>query len=87
MRIDNQSLPDRGTRLLGDYIREKGIALAPVSEKTGISYGKLLRSLSVGDRALRTDEFLSVCSLLELDPMRFYCQAEAAQSESKKEGR
>lgn len=71
MRIDNQSSKDIGTSLIGEYVQGKGIALLAISKSTGIAYDKLRRSLRTGNRALRLDEFLKICSFLEVDPMRF----------------
>ena len=63
---------DVGTKVLRNYIQEKGISVLKVSKGTGISYGKLQRSLLSADRALRADELLAICQFLEVDPMRFY---------------
>ncbi|MBC8546083.1 helix-turn-helix domain-containing protein [Clostridiaceae bacterium NSJ-31] len=72
MKINNRVSPDNGTKLLAAHIRTKGISIKQVSDQTGISYDKLIRSLSKESRALKTDEFLCVCQFLEVDPMRFY---------------
>ena len=53
--------------IIADKIKESGMTIMAVSRKTGIPYGQLQPSMK-GYRNLRADEFLSLCSLLKLDP-------------------
>ena len=76
MKIDNRMDEDKGTKILARYVREKGVSILLISKKIGISYDKLLRSLSKETRALKLDEFLLICKFLEVDPMRFYAGIE-----------
>ncbi|WP_418539725.1 helix-turn-helix domain-containing protein [Massilistercora timonensis] len=64
---------DIPTRNLGRYVRDKGFNLSELSRKTGVPYMALYDSLinEKRDRSLRVDEYLKVCSHLELDPMDF----------------
>lgn len=55
---------------LDNYIQEKGIKIKYVAEKAGIKYQRLQTSLNE-TRRLRIDEFLAVCSVLEVDPCLF----------------
>lgn len=61
------------TNRVSKYVRDKGINIRAMSRGTNISYEILYAS--VGDknrnRELRADEFLAICSFLELDPMSF----------------
>lgn len=50
-----------------DTIRDRGMTIRAVSQKTDIPYGKLQLSLS-GYRYLNVDEFLRLCAFLKLDP-------------------
>ena len=64
---------DGATKLVSDYISEKGISITAVSEKTGISYNVLYPSLCKNpSRKLRGDELLAVCCFLDVDPRDFY---------------
>lgn len=65
---------DLSTKNLGQYIKEKGYNLSELSKKTEVSYMALYNSLmnENTDRALRADEYLSLCKHLEVDPMVFY---------------
>lgn len=49
-------------------IRERGMTIRAVSEKTGIPYSHLQTSLK-GTREMRADEFLKLCVQLEINPM------------------
>lgn len=62
----------RTTTALANYVKEKGITISSIAEKTGISVNILYRSLSDLTRPLRFDEALAICVYLELDPMRFW---------------
>lgn len=60
------------TKALSEYVKQKGIQISVLANTTGIPYGKLWDSLSVnGTRELRADEFLSICSFVEKNPMEF----------------
>lgn len=60
------------TKALAACVKEKGIQISAISNKTGIPYGRLWSSLSPnGNRELRADEFLSVCRFIGKDPMDF----------------
>lgn len=48
-------------------VKESGMTIRAVSNKTGITYGKLQPSLC-GYRELRADEYLRLCALLKVDP-------------------
>lgn len=58
---------------VADAIKRKGIGLAELSRKTGISYMKLYDSFSNANRArpLRAGEFLAICKYLEISPADF----------------
>lgn len=53
--------------IIASTIKESGMTLKAVSQKTGIPYGQLQPSMK-GNRDLRADEFLQLCALLNLDP-------------------
>lgn len=60
------------TQAVARYVKEKGIAVSTISEKTGISCGALYPSLrDEPGRKLRADEFMSICSFLDIDPRKF----------------
>lgn len=61
------------TKAIADYIKEKGISVKKVSDKTGIPYCVLYDSLcsKTRNRDLRADEFMAVCNFLEKDPRDF----------------
>lgn len=64
------------TQEIAKYVKEKGIAITVISEKTGIPYGVLHPCLSgKRKRKLRADEFLAVCNFLEIEPMKFRWEA------------
>ena len=61
------------TKAVSEYIRDKGITISTISQKTGISYGVLHSSLcKKAKRKLRADEYLKICYFLEIDPLRFF---------------
>ena len=49
-------------------IRNRGMTIRAVSEKTGIPYSHLQTSL-MGTREMRADEFFKFCVQLEINPM------------------
>lgn len=64
-------------------IKERGISLAFVSEKTGVPYQVLQYASHAGEkknysRRLRADEFLSICAAISLDPAD--CMRECVKS-------
>lgn len=60
------------THAVAKYVKDKGIAISTISEKTGISCGVLYPSLrDKPARRLRADEFMSICSFLDIDPRKF----------------
>jgi len=59
------------TRKVAEYVTEKGIKISVLSERTGISRNVLDNCFSKeSTRALRADEFLEICSFLDVDPMK-----------------
>lgn len=64
---------DNPTISLSRYVKDKGVSLKRISEKTGISYQVIRDSLSMNgrNRELRAGEFLSICEFLSLDPRCF----------------
>lgn len=54
--------------LLSQEIKERGMTIRAVSEKTGIPYSHLQPSLK-GSREMRADEFIRLCVQLQVDPM------------------
>lgn len=54
-------------RMIAGEIKSRGMSIKFLSERTGVPYGRLQPSLS-GNRELRADEFLSICSFLQIDP-------------------
>ncbi len=62
---------DRLTMSVSDYIKDKGIQISKLSERTQIPYGVLHPCIS-GRRNLRAEEFLKICDFLEVDPKRFW---------------
>ncbi len=59
------------TKLVSQYVRDKGVSISALSEGTGIAYNPLRSSL-VENRKLRADEFLTICEFLEVSPERFW---------------
>lgn len=70
---------DGVTLAVAKYVRNKGIAISTISEKTGISCGVLYPSLRVEPaRRLRADEFMSICSFLDVDPRKFTAETRSS---------
>jgi len=69
---------DAPTRSLGEYVREKGINIANMAKKTGISYCVLYDSLmhKGRERDLRVGEFVAICDFLGKDPRDFMDKAD-----------
>lgn len=60
------------TKKLAIFIKEKGISIRSISNATKLSESILYASLGSGrGRELRADEFLAICTFLEVDPMKF----------------
>lgn len=71
----------KATKALANYIKEKGIKISLIAEKTGLSTNVLYPSLGSGrGRKLSADEFLAVCVCLEVNPLQFW------ENDSKEEG-
>lgn len=49
-------------------IKRRGMTIRAVSNMSGVPYSKLQPSLQER-RELRADEFLSICQILDMDPM------------------
>ncbi len=60
------------TKILSDYIEQKGISVLRMCEKTGLSYKRIQPSLAKnGKRELRATEFMEICHYIGVDPMTF----------------
>ena len=61
------------TKKVADYVNAKGINISNMSRETGIPYGILIASLGTSqrNRTLRDDEFIAICTFLEVNPMDF----------------
>lgn len=60
------------TENISNYIKNKGITIARISEKTGISYQVLCNCFDKKrSRELKADELLLVCRFLEVNPYDF----------------
>lgn len=63
------------TDLLGNYIKERKIAISNLAEKTGLKAQALYDSFDQEKpRQLRADEFMAICDFLEINPFDFYPQ-------------
>lgn len=54
---------------IASAIKDSGMTIQAVCNKTGISYSRLYPSLN-GSRELRANEFISLCQILNLDPRK-----------------
>lgn len=64
---------DRVTTAVAQYIREKGIAVTNLAERTGIPYGAVYPSLCANPtRKLRACEFMEICRFLGVPPENFW---------------
>ena len=64
---------DGSTKLVSQYVSDKGVSISAIADKTNIPYNALYPSLCRNPtRKLRGDELLAICQFLEVDPMRFY---------------
>lgn len=66
-----KTMIDTATRQIARYVQDKGVKISAISRGTGIPDGILRRCLATKDRALRADEFLSICDFLEIEPIKF----------------
>lgn len=57
-------------QIIRKYMKDNGIRLSYVSERTGMDRELLQRSLN-GKRTLKADEFLKICTCLSLDLEQF----------------
>ena len=73
---------DSTTIALSKYIKDKVISILGISKKTKISIGKLYSSLS-GTRALRADELVMICQVIEKDPFDFFMPNSQTDEENK----
>lgn len=65
------------TKEVSEYIRDKGITISAISQRTGISDGVLRSSLcKKSKRKLRADEYLKICDFLGIDPLRFFVSSQ-----------
>lgn len=55
---------------LSDYVREHGIKRVYIAQKTGLSADTVSKILN-GNRRIQADEFLSICTALNIDPNIF----------------
>ncbi len=55
---------------LSEFIESKGISKQFISDKSGVDYQTLCRCLRE-KQPLKADEFLAICSVLEIDPRNF----------------
>lgn len=61
------------TESVSTYIKQKGISITAISDKTGLTYGAIYPSLCSNPvRKLRADELLAICDFLCVDPRDFY---------------
>lgn len=72
------------TDRMSAYIRSRHVNVMAMSRATRIPYGQLYASLCESNRKrpLRDDEFLKVCSYLEVDP---YCFGDQLQDQTETE--
>ena len=61
---------------LNDYIEENGIKQIHIAQKTGMSADTISKILN-GNRRILADEFLLICSVLEIDANIFRNQKSA----------
>ena len=59
-------MSDSIQKVLYDYMRNHGISIIFIANKTGIKYELLRRSLK-GERILSADEFVKVINALDID--------------------
>lgn len=60
------------TQRVADFIKDKGISIAKISEKTGIGYQILCNCFDENkSRQLKADELLLVCRYLDVNPYNF----------------
>jgi hypothetical protein len=62
---------DFATKAIADYIKQEGIQIKVISQKTNISDNILDMSLNNLVRPLRANEFLAICAFLDKNPIAF----------------
>lgn len=66
---------DNLTNRVAQYVRDKGISVVRIAERTGLPYGSIYPSLCANPtRSLRADEFMRICAFLDIDPEKFRAQ-------------
>ena len=65
---------DGATKRVSEYIKHRRLNLSDMARQVNIPYSALYNSLfnEKRDRDLRVDEFLTVCTYLDVDPMIFW---------------
>ena len=56
--------------LIKQYIKDKGIKLTSISERSNMSLSKL-SALLTGRQKIYLDDFITICTVLEVDPSFF----------------
>ena len=70
------------TKKIAEFIRNKGISITKIAEKTGISYQILCRCFNDNSkRELAADELLLVCRYLDIDPFELMDAAQKGDEE------
>lgn len=61
------------TKKIGEFLRNSHVNLSELSRKSGIPYNLLYASVWDKNRGreLRANEFMSICVVLDLNPMDF----------------
>jgi hypothetical protein len=59
---------DAATKELASFVKFRGIQLKTISVRTDVSEDKVYRSLGTCTRALRADEYLSICAFVGYEP-------------------
>ena len=57
-------------QMIKEAVKQSGMTIKAVSDRSGVRYSCLQPSLQ-GRRELRADEYLKLCGLLNLDPRGF----------------
>lgn len=56
--------------MLNDYVNKNGIKQVHIAQKTGIAVNIISKMLK-GNRKIQADEFLRICTALNIDPNIF----------------
>ena len=70
LRVMEEVIGVKIEKKLDAYIRDKGIQISTISERTGISRTSLYESFR-RNRELRIEEYFTICTFLGADPMEF----------------